>query len=99
MSTITVDPMKVADIVQSLRSLASLCSDYESLSLEFSESSGPQVDGLVAAAQAVGALAAKEHALIDAIADGIVYDMVALCNMDAAIAQALLEGLSGGGAS
>lgn len=90
MSAITVDKNGVLDVVAKLRALQGMTAAYESFSVSFGESRGPQAEALSDAAARVAALARTQDELLGQIIQGIVYDAEALGEVDAALAQALL---------
>lgn len=90
MSAITVDKNGVLDVVAKLRALQGMTAAYESFSVSFGESRGPQAEALSDAAARVAALARTQDELLGQIIQGIVYDAEALGAVDAALAQALL---------
>lgn len=92
MSEIVVDSQKIKDVVAGLQALQSMTAAYESFSVSFGQSRGPQADALGEAALSVKKLAQQQDALFDQIIRGIVSDMEALGAVDAALAQALLAG-------
>lgn len=90
MSEIVVDAQKIADVIAGLRSLQGMSAEYESFSVSFGQSRGPQADALGEAALGVQKLAQQQYALFEQIIRGIVSDMEALGAVDSALARALL---------